>query len=604
MKMLKKQKLRNNEYYNIQSVFDKLYEQSKNGKNFTKLYDIIISEENILLAYRNIKKNKGSKTGGTNKRNIVDIGNKEPQKLINYVRSRLGDFKPHSIRRIEIDKEDGNKRPLGIPTIEDRLIQQCIKQVLEPICEAKFYKHSYGFRPNRGTHHAIARSLFLMNISKYHYVVDVDIKGFFDNVNHGKLLKQIYSLGIRDKRIISIISKMLKAEIKGIGIPTKGVPQGGILSPLLSNIVLNEFDHWIASQWEDIPISIPYSRTKYVTLRRASKLKPCFIVRYADDFRIYCKSLNHANKLLHATEDWLASRLKLSINKDKSRVVNLKTGYSEFLGFKFKLYRKSNKWVVKSHIRDKTIKRIKNTIKGAIKLIQYGGEDSSNILNFNRTILGVHNYYRVATNVNVDFNKIAFHINKTLKIRLRDKYKKKGTKNKLFLKYYSDYQGIVYYIDGIALFPVSKVTNKPPMCFTQETCNYTKEGRMKIHKSLKGVKETILYYLMDNPIKNQTVEYNDNRISLYVGQNGLCAITKESLQLGSMHAHHITPKFMGGTDKYQNLIFVTDDIHRLIHIKDKSLIEKYMMKLNISRYSLSKLNKLRDLIGNSEIQLT
>lgn len=107
-----------------------------------------------------------------------------------------------------IPKHDGKMRPLGIPSIEDRIIQQCIKQVLEPICEAKFYEYSYGFRPNRSAKHAIARCYHLMQRADLYYVVDIDIKGFFDNVDHSKLLKQIYSLGIRDKRVISIISKM------------------------------------------------------------------------------------------------------------------------------------------------------------------------------------------------------------------------------------------------------------------------------------------------------------------------------------------------------------------------------------------------------------
>ncbi len=611
---LKKQKLRNNEYYNIQNVFDNLYNQSKNGKVFKNLYEIIISDENIMLAYRNIKKNKGSKTSGTNKRNIIDIGNKEPQKLINYVKSRLGNFRPHSVKRVEIDKEDGRKRPLGIPTIEDRLIQQCIKQVLEPICEAKFYKHSYGFRPNRGTHHAIARSLFLMNIAKYTYVVDVDIKGFFDNVNHGKLLKQMYSLGIRDKRLLCIISKMLKAEVKGIGISTMGVPQGGILSPLLSNIVLNELDWWIVSQWEEMPTKNNYAVSKerngsatpcsrYNSLRRTSKLKRCFIVRYADDFRIYCTNINHANRLLVATTDWLEKRLSLSINTDKSRVVNLKTDYSEFLGFKFKLRRKSNKWIVKSHIRDKAIKKIKNNIKDKIKLIQHGGETFENALKFNATVRGIHNYYKVATNVYIDFEEIAFHIGKSLKIRLRSRHKTIGKKNSTFLKYYGDFKGKVYYVAGIALFPVSVVRTKPPMCFSQRVSNYTIDGRMKIHKSLKSINQSVLYYLMYNPIRGETLEYNDNRISLYVGQNGKCAITLLPLKRGRMHAHHKKPRLSDGTDKYENLIFVTDDIHRLIHVTDEILIKTYMDKLELSKHSLSKLNKLRDLIGNRKIEL-
>lgn len=201
----------------MQVELDALYAQSKNGYTFRKLYDLIIDERNIKLAFRNIKKNHGSKTSGTNGNTILDIGEKDPKRLVNYVRYRMANFQPHSVRRVEIPKQDGTIRPLGIPTIEDRIIQQCVKQILEPICEAKFHHHSYGFRPNRGANHALSRAVSLVNKNKLHYVIDVDIKGFFDNVNHGKLLKQIWSLGIQDKKVISILSKMLKAEIKVSG---------------------------------------------------------------------------------------------------------------------------------------------------------------------------------------------------------------------------------------------------------------------------------------------------------------------------------------------------------------------------------------------------
>lgn len=181
------------------------------------------------------------------------------------------------------------------------------------VCEAKFHKKSNGFRPNKSTENAIAQMETLIQLSNHHIVVDIDIKGFFDNVNHSKLLKQIWTLGIRDKKLNCIISAMLKAEIKGIGIPEKGTPQGGILSPLLSNIVLNELDWWIASQWEFFPLEENKRKNKNYYLKN-SKLKKCYIVRYADDFKIICKRKSDAEKLFIATKEWLKERLGLEIS--------------------------------------------------------------------------------------------------------------------------------------------------------------------------------------------------------------------------------------------------------------------------------------------------
>ena len=212
--------------------------------------------------------------------------------LIKLVQTKLKNYFPNKVRRVEIPKPDGKLRPLGIPTIMDRLIQQCILQVLEPICEAKFYKHSYGFRPERSAKHAITRAYSLAQKNNLHYVVDVDIKGFFDNINHGKLIKQLWTLGIRDKSLIAVISKMLKAEIENIGIPDKGTPQGGILSPLLANVVLNEFDWWINSQWENMKTKHNYSinskkSDNKLRALKTTNLKEVYIVIYADDFKLF-----------------------------------------------------------------------------------------------------------------------------------------------------------------------------------------------------------------------------------------------------------------------------------------------------------------------------
>lgn len=595
----KKQTLRNNEYYSTQDLFDDLYERSQRGEVFTHLMELIASEQNILLAYRAIKKNKGSKTKGVNSTTIVEMGEKQPEELIAYVRKRLENFHPHPVRRVEIPKPDGRMRPLGIPTMEDRIVQQCIKQILEPICEAKFYKHSYGFRPNRSAHHAIARAMYLVNISKYRYGVDVDIKGFFDNVDHGKLLKQLWTLGIRDKRLLCVLSKILKALIQGEGVPEKGVPQGGILSPLLSNVVLNELDWWIASQWEEFPQLQRYrSRPHY---KGNGTLKQVYLVRYADDFKLFCKCRGDAEKIFAATTMWLKERLGLDISQEKSKIVNLKKGYSDFLGFKLKLRPKSGKWVLKSHMADKAQKKCRKNIRTAIRRI--GKEPNQwSVMQFNAMVLGLHEYYKIATNIYLDFDRIAFDVRKTLLCRTKSHRSKTGLRSQAFQQFYGDFTGKIFNVAGLALFPINGVKTTPPMCFSPSVCNYSKKGRAKIHELQKAVSPIILQKLMEHPIQGQSTELNDNRISLYVAQRGKCAICKEPLLLGDMEVHHITPKSSGGKDNYSNLALVTGDVHKLIHATDPVIIQKYLDRLKRCKLNMTKLNKFRLLAGNCKLE--
>ena len=613
---LKKQKLRNSEYYNTLKIYDTLYEQSKQGKNFSKLMDIITSEENLLLAYRSIKNNGGSRTGGTNGKTILDVAELNPQEYINYMRARLRDYHPQSVRRVEIPKYNGKTRPLGIPTIEDRLIQQSIKQVLEPICEAKFYEHSYGFRPNRGAHHALARAYRLINIEKFYYVVDVDIKGFFDNVDHGKLKRQMWNLGIRDKSLICVISKMLKAEVKGIGIPTKGTPQGGILSPLLANIVLNELDWWIDSQWNNIPTkehkyvrvrtdkseNSPIDRgNKFQSLRNRTNLKEMQIVRYADDFKIFCKNRTDAEKIFIAVQKWLNERLHLEISEEKSKIVNLKKHYSEYLGIQIKAIPKGKRYVVKSRMSKKAKEKVLEEAKERINWLKKK-PDTINVANYNAMVLGVHSYYCVATDVSRDFYEIAYKLIKTLELGMRKaSASSKGYKDKTYLKFYAGYQGKMYYIAQKALYPIRYIKTKPPSMCNQKINDYTQEGRRLIHKRLEVVSNYELMYLVQNPVINESIEYNDNRLSKYVAQKGKCAITKVRLKPWEIHCHHIKPRTLKGTDVYANLIIVSEDVHKLIHATKEETIHKYLKKLNLDEKQLSKLNELRVKVGNQTI---
>ena len=619
--------LRHAEYYQMQDTFDNLYSKSRNGEIFQNLMPLILSRENILLAYRNIKSNGGSKTRGTDKVVIDGIGRLSAEKYVEKLRyivagSKHG-YRPKAVRRKEIPKPNGKLRPLGIPCMWDRLVQQCIKQILEPICEAKFSENSYGFRPLRSVEHAIQRIYQLMQRANLHYVVEFDIKGFFDNVDHSKLIKQIWSLGIRDKHLLYVIKQILKATIKmpdgEIQHPKKGTPQGGIISPLLANIVLNELDHWIDSQWIEHPITEKYS---YKVNSNGSKdlghayramkttgLKEMYIVRYADDFRILCRTKSEAERIRIAVSKWLWERLRLEVSPEKTRIVNVKKKYSEFLGFKIKVHPKGRKWTVESHVCDKALCRQKEALieqaKKVAKPPQHSTE-SYEIHLYNAKVVGAQSYYKIATHINLDFNGLNLAVMRVFTNRLRtqkcNRLRRKGrplTKAEIGL--YGN-TPMMRYVAGSdePIYPIGFVQHKPPWTKKRKANLYTAEGRKEIHDNLR-INTSLMVQMMKSSGKNST-EYSDNRISLYSAQWGKCGITGIEFQcLEDIHCHHKLPKQYGGTDRYDNLVLLLPQVHRLIHAADEITIRKYLELLKLDKTQILKLNKYRELAKNNPI---
>lgn len=614
--------LRHAEYYGMQQTFDELYQKSKNGENFSNLMSLILSRDNILLAYRNIKANGGSYTAGTDNRNITDIGSKTPEEVIEKVRfivtgSNHG-YRPKPVRRKDIPKPNGKTRPLGIPCIWDRLIQQCIKQILEPICEAKFYNHSYGFRPNRSVEHAINRTYTMLQMMNMHYVIEFDIKGFFDNVNHSKLMKQIWSLGIQDKQLIFVIKRILTAPIRmpdgSTVIPDKGTPQGGIISPLLANIVLNELDWWVASQWEEHPVATSRGRYRIIgktevfdkshgyRLMKNTELKEMHIVRYADDFRIFCKTKEDAIKTKEAVTKWIEERLKLEVSPEKTRIVNTRKRWSEFLGFKIRVRPKHHKYIVQSAICDKKVKIETDKLVEQAKNIARPRDKKTclgEIQLFNSMVLGIQNYYQLATCISIDCRDIHRRVMTVLTNRLNTEkgcqLKREGGTITQAEKERFGNSKMIRYVAGIdqMIYPIAYIKNKIPMAKRSAVCSYTAEGRALIHNNL-NLNAFLLRELREQVSNGHSTEYMDSRISLYSAQHGKCAISGDEFQSASDIAGWLKkPKDIGGEERYKNMILIHQRYIPLLQETSQHILKATTQSFEITNKILVRINSLR-----------
>lgn len=629
-KIVSTEDLRHAEYYDMQSVYDDLYARSKAGEQFTDLMNIILSRNNILLAYRNIKANTGSNTAGTDKLTIKDIGKMQVDEMVEKVRfivtgSKHG-YRPKPVRRKDIPKphDPTATRPLGIPCIWDRLIQQCIKQVMEPICEAKFSENSFGFRPNRSVENAIARTYNLMQLSHLHYIIEFHIKGFFDNVNHPKLIRQIWAMGIRDKTLIYVLRQILTAPIRmpdGKTVyPKKGTPQGGIISPLLANIVLNELDHWIESQWQANPITrkyyISYAKNGSENLghgyraMRGTNLKEMFIVRYADDFRIFCRTKSDAAKTKIAITQWLQDRLKLEISQEKTKIVNIRKGYSDFLGIKIRVREKGKKYVVQSHISDKSLAQKKAKLIEQAKRIakpRDGKSELEEVRLYNAMVMGMQNYYCLATDVSDDFNQLNHSVMIVLTNRLNTetgcRLVRKGRPLTEVERQRYGRSRRLRFVAGSdePIYPIGQVRRIRPRCKQRSWCAYTPEGRVGLHDNLR-INVPLMLSLMRQSLRGRSLEYADNRISLFCAQWGKCAVTGIQFRTTSeIHCHHIKPRQKGGGDEYANLLLVHENVHKLIHATRAETVNSLLQILTLNDKQIQKVNELRKMAGLQSI---
>jgi len=340
----------------------KLENEGKNNVN--NLLEKILERNNLNQAYLKVVKKKGAAgVDGMTVEQMLPYLQQNKGELLAKIKS--GKYKPAPVKRVEIPKPDGGKRKLGIPTVIDRMIQQAIVQILQPIFEKTFSDSSYGFRPNRNAQQAIRRAKQYYE-QGYSKVVDIDLAKYFDTVNHDNLINMVRE-EIKDERVIKLIRKYLKSGVMANGVTgqtTEGTPQGGNLSPLLSNIYLTKFDQLLES--------------------RGHKF-----VRYADDCNIYVRSKRAAQRVMVSCTKYLENDLKLKVNQDKSKIgspLRIK-----FLGFS--LHKVVNKIGIRPH--QKVIQRFKSKIKELTRRSR-GRSIKQIFLELKRYTVGWIGYYAIA----------------------------------------------------------------------------------------------------------------------------------------------------------------------------------------------------------------
>ena len=566
--------LRNNEYYCMQEEFDVLNKRSKNNYVFHDLMKYINEEINIRLAYRNIKNNDGSKARGLSGNNMDFISNMKLYKYLKKIKEQLDNYKPSMIKRVGIPKSNGKIRYLGIKEPIDKIVEQAIYQVLNPILIPKFHNNSNGFIEGRSCSRAISQMTNYVVKEKLYYVVDIDIKGFFDNINHGKLLKQLWQLGIRDKNLLSIISKMLKAEVKGVGIPNKGTPQGGILSPLLANVVLNELDWWLDSK----------------------KNKGIRFVRYADDFKILCPTYQVASDMLDKTTIWLKKRLKLEVSEEKTKIVNLKKTNSYFLGFRFKLKKYKGKLKVVSNMTDKAIKNTTDKLKKQVREIKKSKWNKKKckeeIDKYNSMVIGIQVYYCKATNILPNLHKLGFIINAYINRNFLGvlTFDEDINEDNFVVKTYGKK---IPYIRGKPLALIEKVKYQEPRYKGNNIDYYDSKSRDKFYKELKIKNLYMIEVILKNSYLNETVEFNDNVISKFCGQLGKYAFTNKMI-LDISNLKIVKRENTPFNNKYDNIILVEKKVKELIEKKEvDDLIEMIRLKKGLTSKQLEEINIIR-----------
>ncbi|OQP16367.1 group II intron reverse transcriptase [Geobacillus zalihae] len=621
----------------LRNCLDLLYQEAKKGKHFYGMLELLQNDVVILEAIRNIKSNKGSKTAGIDQKIVDDYLLMPTEKVFGMIKAKLNDYKPIPVRRCNKPKgnaksskrkgnspnEEGETRSLGISAVTDRIIQEMLRIVLEPIFEAQFYPHSYGFRPYRSTEHALAWMLKIINGSKLYWVVKGDIESYFDHINHKKLLNIMWNMGVRDKRVLCIVKKMLKAGqvIQGKFYPTaRGIPQGGIISPLLANVYLNSFDWMVGQEYEYHPNNANYREKKNALAALRNKgHHPVFYIRYADDWVILTDTKEYAEKIREQCKQYLACELHLTLSDEKTFIADIREQRVKFLGFcieagKRRFHKKgfAARMIPDMEKVNAKVKEIKRDIR-LLRTRKSELEKALDIENINAKIIGLANHLKIGISKYI-MGKVDRVIEETayrtwVKMYGKEKaaqYKRpvsefhnridrhKGYQMKHFSVVTED--GIRVGITHAKITPIQYAT-----VFKQEMTPYTADGRKMYEEKHRKIRlpdkmslfdhdSIFIYILSEHNDGKYNLEYFLNRVNVFHRDKGKCKICAVYLSPGNFHCHHIDPsKPLSEINKTVNLVSLCNQCHRLVHSNQEPPFTERKMFDKLTKYR----NKLK-----------
>ena len=615
----------------LKRIQDLLYEKSGQKVSFTGLLEAMVNEVTIVTAIHNIKSNKGSKTAGVDKMKINRYLQMPKEELIQLIQSSFQNYKPKPARRVYIPKSNGKQRPLGIPTMLDRIIQECVRIIIEPICEAKFYPHSYGFRPYRAQKHAIRDIVNVITAGcrspdQPVWAVEGDIKGCFDHIDHRLLLRKLWRMGIHDKRVLKIVCQMLKAgyvESDLYYATPEGTPQGGILSPLLSNVYLNDFDWYVGRKYME-----PYRQCKH-KCNDTRRLKwagvtPKYNFRYADDWVLLTSTEQEALRMKRELTKYFHVKMKLELSQEKTKITDLRKGGIHFLGFVVKAEKKRKtpdpktwtEYLVGKPFPDMErlavkIRNLSNEVRN-ISLYTLPNTRAAQIQYVNSIIMGIAQYIRPSICSHA-FHAIDRRVNNTALAVWKKLYPYSYNQMQVPLRMLSnlphrhegyDSKTFAIQIEGHwfgitnAFITHSKHESKP---FDQKMTPYTADGRRRYinyrskHKplpynrpSINTPEDIMLSVYADG---KYNFEYFMNREYAFNRDKGKCKCCGAVFSRAVVkHCHHVNNKLpLDRINKVPNLAWLCAPCHRMVHsspilpnmdTKTVRKIKKYREKLS------------------------